>query len=315
MQEMFIGEVIKQRRKELGLTQEQLCEGICEPITISRMENGKQTPSRNRVIALLQRLGLPDDCYFALLNKNELELDKLQKDVASYSIRYRRASNEEKSKAKEDALAAVKRLEDAIEDDDLISQQIVIRSKILLGKDGGEYSFEEKINMLMESIHLTVPRFDLDEIGACLYSYDEIQIINHIACVYSEFEQHRKAVDIYSQLLKYIQKHMELVPSTKSHLPMIAYNYAHELGILKRYEDSIEIAEIGRQVCINYGYYAILPELIAMLAECKHFLGKDKESMSLYRQSYYIYKAIGNERNIAVVLKDVKQYFGVEIED
>ena len=58
MQEMFIGEVIKQRRKELGLTQEQLCEGICEPITISRMENGKQTPSRNRVIALLQSRGL-----------------------------------------------------------------------------------------------------------------------------------------------------------------------------------------------------------------------------------------------------------------
>ena len=50
---------MKQRRLELGLTQEELCEGICEPITISRMENGRQTPSRNRINALLQRLGLP----------------------------------------------------------------------------------------------------------------------------------------------------------------------------------------------------------------------------------------------------------------
>ena len=47
---------MKQRRLELGLTQEELCEGICEPITISRMENGRQTPSRNRINALLQRL-------------------------------------------------------------------------------------------------------------------------------------------------------------------------------------------------------------------------------------------------------------------
>ena len=65
MREVFLGEYMKQRRLELGLTQEELCEGICEPITISRMENGRQTPSRNRINALLQRLGLPDDRYFA----------------------------------------------------------------------------------------------------------------------------------------------------------------------------------------------------------------------------------------------------------
>ena len=59
MKEIFLGEFIKQRRLELGLTQEQLCEGICEPMTISRIENGRQTPSRNRINALLQRLGLP----------------------------------------------------------------------------------------------------------------------------------------------------------------------------------------------------------------------------------------------------------------
>ena len=40
MKEIFLGEVIRQRRLELGLTQEELCEGICEPMTISRFENG-----------------------------------------------------------------------------------------------------------------------------------------------------------------------------------------------------------------------------------------------------------------------------------
>ena len=312
---MFIGEVIKQRRTELGLTQEQLCEGICEPITISRMENGKQTPSRNRVIALLQRLGLPDDRYFALLNKNELELDKLQKDVVSYNVRYQRASNKERIKAKEDALAAVEHLENMMDEDDSISRQIVIRSRVLLGKESGEYSFDERINLLIEAIRLTVPRFDLDEIGACLYSYDEIKIINQIAGTYSDFEQHEKAVDIYSQLLEYIQKHMEIVPSTKSHLPMIAFNYARELYFLKRYDEAIEIAELGRQICINYGHYTNLPELLSVLAECKHFLGDDKESMSLYRQSYYLCKILANERGIIVVQKEFKQYFGEEIKD
>lgn len=64
MKEIFLGEVIRRRRIELGLTQEALCEGICEPTTISRFENGRQTPSRNHVKALLFRLGLPDDRFF-----------------------------------------------------------------------------------------------------------------------------------------------------------------------------------------------------------------------------------------------------------
>ena len=86
MKNVFLGEYVKQRRLDLGLTQEQLCDGICEPMTLSRLENGKQTPSRNRINALLQRLGLPDDRYFALLSKNELEMEALQKEIVACNV-------------------------------------------------------------------------------------------------------------------------------------------------------------------------------------------------------------------------------------
>lgn len=74
-------EYIRQERLKRGITQEQLCAGICEPITVSRMENGKQTPSYSRICAFLQRLGLPDDRYFALLSKNEMEIKVLQDEL------------------------------------------------------------------------------------------------------------------------------------------------------------------------------------------------------------------------------------------
>lgn len=38
----FLGEYIKKQREKLGLTQEQVCEGICEQVTLSRLENGRQ---------------------------------------------------------------------------------------------------------------------------------------------------------------------------------------------------------------------------------------------------------------------------------
>ena len=43
MQNYRLGDYIRQRRQELNLTQEQVCAGICEPVTLSRFENGRQT--------------------------------------------------------------------------------------------------------------------------------------------------------------------------------------------------------------------------------------------------------------------------------
>ena len=81
MREYRIGEIIRKRRIELGLTQGELCEGIYEEPTMSRIENGKQTPSRTKLSVLLQRLGLPDDRYYALLSDNEIKIADLQKEI------------------------------------------------------------------------------------------------------------------------------------------------------------------------------------------------------------------------------------------
>ena len=38
MPTMFVGDYIKRRRKELELTQEQLCEGICDAVNVTVAE-------------------------------------------------------------------------------------------------------------------------------------------------------------------------------------------------------------------------------------------------------------------------------------
>ena len=44
MKEVFLGDYIRQKRIERGLSQQELCEGICDHGTLSRLENGRQTP-------------------------------------------------------------------------------------------------------------------------------------------------------------------------------------------------------------------------------------------------------------------------------
>lgn len=315
MEEMFLGEVIKKRRLELGLTQEELCEGICEPMTISRLENGRQTPSRNRINAILERLDLPADRYYALLSKNELELEDLQNRITSLNVQFQRGDRETRIRIWQEAQEAYQAMEDLMEKDDMISRQMILCSKAILGRsDGSRCSFEEKITILLDAIRLTVSSFDMDEIGKNLYTTNELKIINLIAVSYIEAGRHMDAIGILRQLYQYIQKHFQNVPASRTHFGMISYNYARELLIVGQYREAIEVAEVGRESCLKYGKYLSLTDLIGTLAECYYFLGENEKSRELYYQTYYLMKALGDEHNIKYVKADAKNYLNLEFE-
>lgn len=315
MQEMFLGEAIKKRRLELGLTQEQLCEGICEPITISRLENGKQTPSRNRINALLERLDMPADRYYALLSKNELMVESLQKQITAYNIRFSQSRGEEKKQIRELALRAHKALEALVEQDDILTHQLLLRSKIILGKESGPYSTEEQKSMLLDAIRLSCPNFDLDEICSGLYTTDEIKIINQIAIAYIHEGKHMEAIEILSQLYKYIRKHFHNIPLTRAHLNMVIFNYATQLDAIGQYRKAIEIAEEGRRVCLDFGHYLSMPGLLEVMAESYHFLGEDKKSKDLYYQAFYFCKVIGDNNNLQTIRSEAKNYLNIDFDD
>lgn len=304
MERYFIGEIIRQKRTELGLKQCQLCEGICEPTTMSRIESGKQMPGLNTLKNLLQRLGLSDERYYALVSKNEMQIADLQTEIVSANV----------FKDSQRGLPKIAELEELADPDDHLLHQFILRSKVSLGKrEDGQivaYSLDEKLDMLFKAIRLTVPNFDIDAIEEGLYSIDEVKVINHIATVYSDLKQHEKAIRIYDQLLQYINKHFQNILQSGGLLPLVAFNYARELDLIGRYTDAIEIAETGWKACTQYGQYRYLAPTIAIIAECNHFFGDDSKSKEYYRQSYYIYKAVDDERGARVITAEAKKYFG-----
>lgn len=66
--------------------------------------------------------------------------------------------------------------------EDNLERQFILRSKALLGYLDGRYTKEEKLKMLIQAIGLTIPDFDLERIGAHLYTVDEMKIINQMIC-------------------------------------------------------------------------------------------------------------------------------------
>ena len=315
MREILIGEYIRNRRLDLGLTQEQVCEGVCTAATLSRLEHSRQTPSRSIINALLNRLGLPDDRFFALLSDKEMKIDALRKNIRGDQILFEKATAENRPQLRELALAKLAELEQIIDADDTITLQYILSTKATFGKSDGPYGFQEQRDMLMEAIRLTLPRFDLQEINQFRYSIEEMTILNKIAVTYAQEGKKKEAAVIYDQLLQYIERNDLELPENLHHFCMIAHNYAINLGKEGKYKQAIEISERGQQIGIKYGNYLQLPGFLAIQAECYYFLGEKEKSASLYFQACYLYKAINDEHEYANIQQEMYNHLGLRLPD
>jgi len=315
MKELFLGEYIRQRRLDLGLTQEQLCEGICEPITVSRMENGRQMPSYHRICAFLQRLGLPDDRYFALLSKNELEIKTLQDEIRADAIRFYRAAPENRANIRTAGLQKLEELEKLAEPDDRIVRQYIMGEQVTFGKPDGPYSPEERLELLLEALRITVPYLNLEEINLGLYSMDETTLLNQIAVAYAQMGQEKKAIDIYRQLLKYVQKHYcEGMSRYAGKIALVAHNYTHALFMVGHYDDAIEVAELGQKICVEYAHYQFLPGLLDLMGGCYFYKGDREKCKQYYRDAYSLYRVTGNDRDRIALEKAAKERLNLEFQ-
>ena len=312
MDKVYIGEIIREERLKQKMTQEALCEGICSPVTLSRLETGDQPPTYSKVKALLEKLGLSDDLYKVVNNADELRAETLGKELRAKVIAFEKAAGPEKAARRAEAYEATRQLEELAGDEPSIRQRI-IQDRCVLGKPNGPYSPAQQRELLMEALRLTVPNFDPEQLDRLRYTQAEISIINHIAVTYVWDGELMQAIDLYRQLFDYIQAHNQQLSRYANQLAMVAHNYARELDTVGQYQEAARVAELGRQACINYDQQQFHPGLLHILAECQHYLGNDTESRELYFQAYYFYKICRDYINLKILKQDVLEQLGIEL--
>ncbi len=313
MNEIAIGTMIRKEREAQGLTQVMLCEGICDIVTLSRLETGQTVPVMHRLKALLQRLGLPEEKAYALVGDKELRFSALERELNRLHVHFERSGGADGAALRAEAQEIYSQLEALTDGKDRIAQQIILRSKYLLGTDKGPYGLEDGLKLLTDALRLTVPRLDLEHISGGLYTENEVRLINSVALCYLRNGEHHKAVDILAQLFRHMERQAQKTSQSKGLLPMVAFNYARELCVVKRYEEAVEIAERGQDICIDYGHYLFLPDLLAVLAECYYFLNKPGKSAELYQQANLLYKIVRNEHDRKTIQAEAKERLGLEM--
>ena len=305
MEQLLIGTYIRQKRLDKGWTQEKLCRGVCNAATLSRIENNERMPSVSVVKALLQKLGLPDGQFFALLGKDDIAIEKLQKDILNDNLQLRRAAQPQRAEIRERILEKLEKLENLGGEDNRFVQQFVGSARASAGRRDGPYSYEERLEMLLEAIRLTIPRFDVKNIADFQYSLIEIIIVNQIALTYAKHGDRKKATSIFRRLLQYIERYNRNLDKYPGQFCMVAHNCAINFAAEKQYPESVALAEKGQRVCVETGDYQFLPGFLAIQAECHFFLGNMEKSIDFYNQAYYLYKALGDNVNLAIITREM----------
>ena len=77
-------DVLRTRREMFGLTQEQLCEGICSVKSLRRAEKGQTDMQRETLKKLLNRLGLSGQMQWSRLITSDREVIRMAEELADY---------------------------------------------------------------------------------------------------------------------------------------------------------------------------------------------------------------------------------------
>ena len=129
MEKITIGSYIQQIRMDKGWSQDYLCSGICERSTLSRIENGQRSPSVGILTRLLERLGVSTERVIIMLDKGDIVMENLQKQVRNDTIRFEKAREEDKPAIRAQILADLDRLEEQAGEDERFIRQFILGTR------------------------------------------------------------------------------------------------------------------------------------------------------------------------------------------
>lgn len=139
-------DVLRTRRAMFGLTQEQLCEGICSVKSLRRAEKGQTDMQRETLKKILNRLGLSGQMQWSRLITSDSEVIRMAEELADY-INDRKFSVASKQ---------LESLKSRIDLDIPQNKQYFLEKQALLEFEQGKVTREEFVKMEKEALECTL---------------------------------------------------------------------------------------------------------------------------------------------------------------
>lgn len=238
-----VGKKIKELRKQIGLSQGELANGICTQAQISKIEKGDVYPYASTLYLISERLGV-DVNYFFDIGLTP-RLDYVQEVTKQLKLARRTMNYEE-----------MKQIVKMEEKNPLFSQnkrnyQLLLWHKAIY-EHAMNKSVEKAIGILQEAIALT-------QSTEKFYSERELELMLTLGVIYFEENDFENALYTYQDALRGIKQLPYL--NDISIQTRLYYNIARALTNMSQYTDSNKHCKDGIDWCIKRESLYLLGEL------------------------------------------------------
>lgn len=298
----YLGEVIKRTRESLGMTQEELSEGICTPETLSRIETGKRTPNRANFRALMERMGKCGEKYCPHIHAESYERMEEWERILRLDQAHRF----------EDALMELDEFEEKIDLDDRVNRQAVMRLRALCDFDLGKIQVQECRERLDQALRLTIPDWDGENIPHGIFTRTECILFCNIAVSYMDEGNLDTALKLMKQMQNYFSTVRMDEDERRVSEGLLMSNMGQCLGRMGRTEEALKVAEEEAGKYLAHYAAGRLPGTLyncAYQMEVQHMSQEDcKEKLV---QAYYMAEFVGDDREKEHIQKHFQRNYEV----
>lgn len=299
-----IGRIIRERRIQAGLSQEDICEKGIDSAVISRLERGERLPRKDRLDRIMERLGLNIRLIYShCVSKSEAKDYEKQSMLRDCLYEGR----------KEEAAALIEKLSKEKAYQSGLRKQLILYARAVL-MSGELHGTEELRTIIEEAMRLSLPSFSETRISEYLLTNIEAALINLLAVSYFEDGDSERAIKVLVGLKTSLER-TRLEDAEKELLfPTVLYNLSKYLGLSGRNDEAVEYCDYGIKLCTTYNRFRALAKILYNKACGYHQIGKTEECKKLFYQAYCLLDLAGvyEERNL--IKKYAAEKYGVEIE-
>ncbi len=249
------------------MTQEALADGICSPVSVSRIENGNQMPSGKVLEQLLERLGTGTYQLCNVYYENECQaslhrtLEEIDAQVSAGDFVQARTALQQLSTQKTDSVNL---------------QHIKMLYAAISMQDG---TINEHIETeLVNALRLTKPGIDLDDCRSELFSPTEVNLLVMLTTAKYMAGKNLEAIRIGEEIMFALDRNKSRLSDYKVFQINLAHNLSQIMQDEGRYQEALLYAKKAEELSICGTEQFMLPEIEFGIAQILNNMGKKQES-------------------------------------
>lgn len=266
---------LRNRRKELGLSQAELALGICEQGQISRIEKGKYNPGSELLYLISKKLGVTLNYFF---EEGELE------DV-SFLEQFKILARKFLDNRDYESLKYIYDLE------------IVNFHKLSLL----DQIYLEWIESIIDFHYLNKQQEAIAKLEATLkkinhYNLDYFNLANSLLNFYSLVGDNDHYENSYYRLMEKLKENTKSTLEEVKLQIKVRYNFCRYLWVKKAINQAIEETLEAMEICKKHQTYYLLADLYCLMGNISEEFSNLETVKPYFKMAQYLYRLSGDEK-------------------